>query len=74
MGNPIFNMLNRSNQQPAGNNMSFIQRFNQFKEMFQGNPEQQVKSLLASGQMSQEQFNQLSSMAKQFQTMMGQRR
>lgn len=71
MGNPIFNMMNQS----GNNNMaSFMQRFNQFKQMFQGDPEEQVKSMIASGQMSKEQFEQLSNMAKQFQAMMGQRR
>lgn len=68
MGNPIFNMMNN-------NNMAyFMQLFNRFKNMFQGNPEEQVKSIIASGQMSKEQFEQFSNMAEQFQAMMGQRR
>ena len=65
MGNPIFNMMNQ---------VYFMRLFNQFKQTIQGNPEEQVKSMIASGQMSKEQFEQFSNMAEQFQAMMGQRR
>lgn len=64
--NPLFNMFGQNNQ----NGMfpfSMIQKFNQFRQTFQGDPKQQVQKLLDSGQMSQEQFNQLSSMAQIFQ-------
>lgn len=35
---------------------------------FQGSPEQIVRNLMASGQMSQEQFNYINNMAVQFRT------
>ena len=41
-----------------------------FKQNFSGDPKQQVQQLLDSGQMTQEQFNQLSQMATQMQNMM----
>ena len=44
---------------------TFLSEFNKFKEMYQGDPKQQVQSLLRSGQMSQEQFNQLANAADQ---------
>lgn len=47
---------------PMGN---FLTRFNQFRSMFNGNAEQQVKQLLSSGKMNQEQFNQLAQTANQ---------
>lgn len=53
------------------NPMLLIQQFNQFRQNFQGDPRQQVQNLLDSGQMSQEQFNQLSSMAQMFQQLIG---
>lgn len=53
------------------NPMAMIQQFNQFRQTFQGDPRQQVQHLLDSGQMSQEQFNQLSSMAQMFQQLIG---
>ena len=68
--NPPFNMFNNS-QGPFNNN--FINQFNQFQSTFQGDPKQKVQELLNTGQMSQEQFNQLSSMAQMFQTLIGRR-
>lgn len=66
--NPLFNMF--GNQQGPFNN-NVINQFNQFRSTFQGDPKQKVQDLLNSGQMSQEQFNQLSSMAQVFQTLLG---
>lgn len=65
MSNPLFNLL--------GNNMpmpDFMRKFQQFKSTFNGDPKQQVQNMLNSGQMSQDQFNQLSQMATQIQKMM----
>lgn len=73
MSNPIFQRFGGSNtsQNPLGNMMNFVQQFNQFKTNFRGDPKQQVQQLLESGQMSQDQFNRLSEMAKQFQSIFG---
>lgn len=68
--NPLFNMF--GNQHGPFNN-NIINQFNQFQSIFQGDPKQKVQDLLNSGQMSQEQFNQLSSMAQVFQTLLGRR-
>ena len=49
---------------PGGNLMQMMQQFAQFKRLMQGrNPQAMVQQLLDSGQMSQEQFAQLKSMA-----------
>ena len=70
MANPFFNALmnpQMSPQQPAQPNpMDIFQRFNNFRQNFQGDAKQQVQNLLSSGQMSQEQFNNLSNMANTF--------
>ena len=50
--------------------MQMIQAFNNFKQSFTGNPEEEVKKLVASGRINQQQLNQLQSMATQFQKMM----
>ena len=58
MSNPIYDRF--------GGFMNFVNQFNQFKQNAQANglnPQQQVQQLLNSGQMSQEQFNQLRDMA-----------
>ena len=53
------------------NNMSnLISQFNQFKSTFTGNPEQRVKQLLQSGQMTQEQFNQFAETANQLRSLL----
>lgn len=74
MANPLFGRFGPGQTGPANpmsNMMNMMQQFNQFKSQFKGDPRQQVQQLLASGQMSQDQFNQLSEMAKQFQSMFG---
>ena len=60
--NSLFNEFqpNRMNQMS-----SFLNQFNQFRSTFNGNPEQQVKQLINSGRMSQQQFNQLAQTANQ---------
>ena len=70
--NPLFQQLNGNRAQQAPMNNKFgqmMQQFQQFKKSFRGDPKQQVQDLLNSGKMSQEQFNELSQMAKQFQNL-----
>ena len=67
MGNPFFNQ--NSPMQSSNPMMNMIQQFQQFKANFQGDPRQRVQELLNSGQMSQQQFNYLSNLAQQFQSM-----
>lgn len=70
MSNPLFGMF--GNRSQVSNPMSnMLTQFNQFKNSFNGDPRQKVQELLNSGQMSQEQFNQLREMAVQFQKMFG---
>lgn len=54
------------------NPMLMIQQFNQFKNNFQGDAKAEVQRLLQTGQMSQQQFNQLQNMASGFQNMLNQ--
>lgn len=72
MASPLFNAFgNGGMNNPLMNNFNGImQRFNQFRSTFRGNPQEQVQRMLNSGQMSQEQFTQLKQMADQFQRMM----
>ena len=53
------------------NDMSnLISRLNQFRSTFTGDPEQRVKQLLQSGQMTQEQFNQFAETANQLRSLL----
>lgn len=65
--NPLFNIFGNQSQGPFNNMNNVINQLNQFQSTFQGDPKQQVQDLLNSGRMSQEQFNQLSSMAQLLQ-------
>ena len=67
MGNPFFNQ--NTPQQSSNPMMNMLQQFQQFAANFRGDPRQRVQELLNSGQMSQQQFNYLSNLAQQFQSM-----
>lgn len=55
MANSVFNLLgNGMSNNPM---MATIQRFNQFKQQFQGDPQQKIQQMLNSGQITQEQYN-----------------
>ena len=71
--NPLFNMFGNQSQGPFSNMSNVINEFNKFQSTFQGDPKQQVQGLLDSGKMTQEQFNQLSSMAQMLQPFLGRR-
>lgn len=49
----------------GGNILQMLQKFNEFKQMLQDkDPEKIVSNLLASGQMTREQFTQLGQIAR----------
>ena len=56
---------------PMGNFQQLMQQFNQFRQTFKGDPQQQVQQLMNSGKVSQQAYNQAYQMAQQFQKMMG---
>lgn len=66
--NPLYEQM-QNNQFAGGGNM--LQRFQQFRQNFKGNPQQQVQQLLNSGRVSQAQYNQAVQMAQQLQRMFG---
>ena len=75
MANPLFQMFGgpqpQNSQGPFNNPMQMMQEFNKFRSNFQGDPRQRVQEMLSSGQMSQDQFNQLSAMAQTFRQLLG---
>ena len=66
MSNPLFSML--GNQQPM---TGLFQRFQQFQQMFRGDPRQQIQQMMSSGKINQQQYNQAVQMAQQMRRMMG---
>lgn len=67
MPNPLFNAMGRQTNPMA----DIIRQAKEFKKSFTGNPRDEVQRLLNSGQMSQQQFNQLSQIAQQVVQAMG---
>lgn len=65
MSNQLYQQ--QMNQQPMNN---LVQRFQQFKQTFSGDPRQQVQNLLNSGKVSQQQYNNAVQMANQLQRLM----
>lgn len=66
----LFNMFGKQTTQVNSGFANLLNQFNQFKQNFSGDPKERVQQLLDSGQMTQQQFNQLSQAATQFQNMM----
>ena len=63
MSNPLYQMM--------GNQDNILQRFNQFRQSFRGNPQEQVQQLLNSGRVTQDQYNRAVQMAQQLQRFIG---
>ena len=61
--NPLFGMMNPQN--------NLMQRFQQFQQMFKGDPRQQIQQMMQSGRISQDQYNKAVQMAQQLQRMFG---
>lgn len=71
MSNPLFNALGGGNAQRDGQR-NFAPALLQHIQRFQGNPMEQLQSKLNSGEMTQDQYNQLRGMAENIvQRMMG---
>lgn len=66
--NPLYDQM-QNNQFAGGGNM--MQRFQQFRQSFRGNPQEQVQQLLNSGRVSQQQYNNAVQLAQQFQRIFG---
>ena len=71
MSNPLFNALNGGGSQKSVQR-NFAPALLQHIQGFQGNPMEQLQSKLNSGEMTQDQYNQLRGMAENIvQRMMG---
>lgn len=60
--NPLYRQMN---------NNDFMGRFNQFRQMFKGNPQEQVQQLLNSGRVSQDQYNAAVRKAQELSRVLG---
>ena len=60
--NQLYQQMQRQAQTPVN---TLMQRFNQFRSSFRGNPQEQVQQMLNSGRISQAQYDQAVQMANQ---------
>lgn len=63
MANPLYSQFGNQNQMNPM--MQLINDARRLKQTFQGDPRQTVQQLVASGRMSQQQFNQYAQIANQ---------
>ena len=66
MSNPLFGMM--QGQMPMN---GMMQKFQQFRQMLRGDPQQQIQQMLNSGKVSQAQYNQAVQTAQQIARMFG---
>jgi hypothetical protein len=64
--NPMYNEMGNNNVPD-----NFMSKFQQFRQNFKGNPQEQVQQLLNSGKVSQADYNRAVQLAQQFQRMFG---
>lgn len=53
------------------NQNDFMQRFEQFKRTFAGDPRQQIQQMMNSGRITQAQYDNAVRLAQQFQKLLG---
>lgn len=67
MSNPIMQLLQKSSNQSPNNPIAMLAEFKKFASgITPEGAKQQVEQMLASGQMTQEQLQQLKAQAEQF--------
>lgn len=64
MNNQIFNAMMQST--PMGNVQNLLNQYRQFRNSFQGDPQQMIQKMLNSGQITQAQVDHARNMATQF--------
>lgn len=79
MPNNLYQQLNSFTQQndklqqlmnSFGGLQGMINEYNNFRNTFQGNPQQIVQNLIQNGKMSQSEYDQLSQIASQFKNLL----
>lgn len=61
MANPLMHIIGA---QVSNQNKSIVEQFNEFKANFKGDPQKKINEMLSSGQITQQQLNQATEMAK----------
>lgn len=67
MSNPLTNLLGVA---PQDTNKSIVEQFKEFKASFKGDPQAKINEMLSSGQITQQQLNEATELAKLIKGMM----
>ena len=67
MSNPLFQQFGQQQNAISG----LMQRFEQFRQTFRGDPKQQVQQMLNSGKITQAQYNDAVQKANTLMQMLG---
>lgn len=70
MPNPLYDVFGTTPLINDGGITELLNQARQLRQTFRGDPRQEVERLLASGQMTQQQFNQYSQIARRLTTFM----
>ena len=70
MPNPLYDTFGRMPMPDLDGMSDLINQARQLRQTFRGDPRQEVERLLATGQMTQQQFNQYSQIARRLTTFM----
>jgi hypothetical protein len=70
MPNPLYDVFGTAPSINDGGITELLNQARQLRQTFRGDPRQEVERLLASGQMTQQQFNQYSQIARRLTTFM----
>lgn len=75
MANPLFQALGGGGMPQMngamGNFQNLMQKFNEFKRTYTGDPKADVEKLLQSGKINQQQLNMVQGLAQQFGQFLG---
>jgi hypothetical protein len=69
MSSPLYDAM--GGREPQNPMMRMMQDFRRFRESFKGDAREEVQKMLNSGQMTQEEYNQLTQTAQQISRMLG---
>lgn len=71
MSSPLFDAMGGQMSGAMGQMQQMMKEFQKFKASFKGDAREEVQKLLNTGQMTQQQYNQLQQMATQLSMMLG---
>lgn len=66
MNNPLYKQFQQQNQNPMN---VFMQRFQQFRQSFSGDPQEQIQKMMNAGKISQQDYNNAYQKAQQVMRM-----